>query len=121
MFRENDFFTFVKVLNFVPKECIMREHQNLLSPTVPPALLIGSAAGRLDMCDLLLEKCGSEILLEAKNHLGATALHVAARSNNEPLIRLFLAKYDGAALLSTLCSVSPFVYAFLLKEHSLRA
>lgn len=112
-----DFSTFKKVLNFVPKESIIREHQSQLSRTLltPPSLIIVSGSGKngVRMCDLLLEKCGREILLTAKDHDGQTALHVAAKSKNEPLIRLFLSKYDGGLLLNSLSQVSTSLFQSL--------
>lgn len=105
-----DFSTFGKVLKFVPIETVIREHNKPLSSTIPPSLLIVSAAGQpgVNMCIMLLQKCGTQILLRAKDHEGKTALHTAA--NNEPLLSLFLTEWAAEPLLTSLSRVTTSIF-----------
>lgn len=108
----DDLSVFEDVLDFVPKDSVLKEHRFTNS-----TLLIASGRGVVGtrMCELLLQICGSPILLEAKDNQGATALHIAAKTCNNRLIELFLTKYDGMPLLSSVAQVMQHIRSYALR------
>lgn len=103
--RLNDVSTLEELIYFVPEESIIREHQKRLP--LPSTLLLLSSLGQQaeKLCEMMLHKFGNRILLEARDVQGASALHIAAKTKNAPLLKLFLNKFDAEPLLTSLSLV----------------
>ena len=74
-------------------EELLRHNANpqLLDAAMRTPVHVAASAGRLACLSLLLSHPGvSDVLLEATDHEGCTALHCAARSGNEACVTLLL-------------------------------